>query len=302
MKNKTFKRLLSLVIAAGITAAAIPSAFASELAGDVNSDGKINSADALLVLKYSVGISDSIDEKAADLNGDGKINSADALEILKISVGITPVEPEKKPLDYNKAELVDYYNTALKNAYSADKITINKNTDISIKIEELSMERLLSIANSLIKKFATPTSEKKSFSNGVASDKTTVEKFLVPTALEADGAKDAVITQTENGYKVVITLVEEKVNQKTAPKYNTQASLPLVIDEKAIKDDYNATITSASLDYTGTVLTAEIDNDGNILSLNHTMPLKISGSGKYLLSTVSGSGSGTYTLNATFSY
>ena len=57
--------------------------------GDVNGDNKVNSADALKILKYCVGTENlSQDEtKAADVNGDGKINSADALKILKYCVG-----------------------------------------------------------------------------------------------------------------------------------------------------------------------------------------------------------------------
>lgn len=57
--------------------------------GDVNKDGKINSADALLVLQYSVGSITLNDEKKAlaDVNNDKKINSADALKILQYSVG-----------------------------------------------------------------------------------------------------------------------------------------------------------------------------------------------------------------------
>lgn len=57
--------------------------------GDVNEDCSINSADALLVLQYSVGnktLSDS-QKSAADVNGDKNINSADALKILQYSVG-----------------------------------------------------------------------------------------------------------------------------------------------------------------------------------------------------------------------
>ena len=47
---------------------------------------------------------------------------------------------------------------------------------------------------------------------------------------------------------------------------------------------------------------AEIDKDGNILSLNHTMPLKLSAKVRYGLMNIEGSGSGKYTLDATFTY
>lgn len=58
--------------------------------GDVNKDGKINSADALLVLQYSVGSVNFDSEKfsLADVNSDKKVNSADALKILQYSVGV----------------------------------------------------------------------------------------------------------------------------------------------------------------------------------------------------------------------
>ncbi len=57
--------------------------------GDVNSDGKINSADALQVLEYSVGsLNLSLSQKkAGDLDKNGKINSQDALIILSVSAG-----------------------------------------------------------------------------------------------------------------------------------------------------------------------------------------------------------------------
>ena len=63
---------------------------ASATMGDVNSDNKINSQDALLILKYSVGseIPSNFDYDTADLNTDEIINSSDALIVLKISVGL----------------------------------------------------------------------------------------------------------------------------------------------------------------------------------------------------------------------
>ena len=59
--------------------------------GDVNSDGKINSNDALDILRYSTGASkfSATQLKAGDLNRDGKVNSNDALIVLSISTGKT---------------------------------------------------------------------------------------------------------------------------------------------------------------------------------------------------------------------
>lgn len=55
--------------------------------GDVNCDGKINSDDAVLVLRYAVGYDDdNFNIEFADISGDGKVNSDDAVEILKYAV------------------------------------------------------------------------------------------------------------------------------------------------------------------------------------------------------------------------
>ena len=61
--------------------------------GDVNGDGKINSFDALLVLRNSVQMSElNTEEKlAADINGDSKINSLDALIILQITTEVKSI-------------------------------------------------------------------------------------------------------------------------------------------------------------------------------------------------------------------
>ena len=80
--------------------------------GDVNSDGNVNSIDALIVLQYSVGESNSVkDFRAGDMNSDMLLNSIDALIILQISVGI--INPD------------DYYSTTRSNG---DSVSIKPST------------------------------------------------------------------------------------------------------------------------------------------------------------------------------
>ncbi len=297
--NRLIKAGIS-VAAAAVAASASAFSLAAEYYGDVNNDGAVNSSDALLLLNYTVGNEvKSINLDKADVNGDGSINSADALQILKISVGLidpTEIKPEEKtPVDYNKEETVKYYNEALRKAYASKNVTINKKTDVKVKIDKLTAFR--DIANGLIEQYAVPSEATETFQ----SDPAKAEKFLVPTALEADGAKEAKVETTENGYKVTITLVGETVDYKTAPKYNTQASLPLTGIEELARQN-GVTVKSSAFNYTGTVLTAEIDKDGNILSLNHTMPLQLAAKVKYGIIGIEGSGSGLYTLDATFTY
>lgn len=61
--------------------------------GDVNADGSINSYDALMILKNTVGLAElnGSEQTAADIDGNGRINSVDALIALQISAQITSI-------------------------------------------------------------------------------------------------------------------------------------------------------------------------------------------------------------------
>ena len=63
---------------------------ASSLPGDVDRDGSVSSAEALLVLRYSLGMLPSglPDMSAGDVNGDGCVDSVDALLILRRAMGL----------------------------------------------------------------------------------------------------------------------------------------------------------------------------------------------------------------------
>ncbi|MGN0607317.1 MAG: dockerin type I repeat-containing protein [Oscillospiraceae bacterium] len=64
----------------------ILSAEVTKLEGDIDSDGKITSGDALMILQMVVGLTENKD--AADLDGDGEVTSNDALIILQMVVGL----------------------------------------------------------------------------------------------------------------------------------------------------------------------------------------------------------------------
>ena len=60
------------------------------LPGDANDNGVVDSADALLVLRYSMNLAVLSDSqlRAADVNGDGVVNSIDATLIMRMSMGM----------------------------------------------------------------------------------------------------------------------------------------------------------------------------------------------------------------------
>lgn len=85
------KTLAAIISAALLISSAAYAASADEiLAGDVNGDGKVSSADSLLVQRYTIGLTKLDDSRleAADFNGDGKITNLDALQILRSTINL----------------------------------------------------------------------------------------------------------------------------------------------------------------------------------------------------------------------
>ncbi|MBE5956295.1 MAG: hypothetical protein E7253_07565 [Lachnospiraceae bacterium] len=59
------------------------------LIGDVNGDGKVNSKDAVAILRYIIKLSnEQFDILAADVNENGKVDSRDAVQILRKLIGL----------------------------------------------------------------------------------------------------------------------------------------------------------------------------------------------------------------------
>lgn len=96
-ENAAFPLAFSLkpeIVSADLSADATPASItvsieegSKRVPGDVNEDGKVNSRDALAVIKYAAGQDVRINTANADVNADSRINSRDALAIIKYAAG-----------------------------------------------------------------------------------------------------------------------------------------------------------------------------------------------------------------------
>ena len=61
------------------------------LMGDADGNGTVNANDALMILRYALGIISSLPHpENCDVDGNGSINANDALMVLRYSLGIIP--------------------------------------------------------------------------------------------------------------------------------------------------------------------------------------------------------------------
>lgn len=119
--NKTFKRVLSLVLALfTVFGCAVVSSASTVKFGDVNGDGNINSSDALSTLQHGVGLTTLEGDAftAADVDASGSINSSDALAILQYAVGMIYIFPAEGriALPQTKAEILAFYTETVDTA------------------------------------------------------------------------------------------------------------------------------------------------------------------------------------------
>lgn len=118
--NKMFSRGLSVILALTIAVGCMVfSSAVSGKYGDLNNDGKVNSSDALDVLKHSVGSKLLTGDNLVlgDVNADSFINSADALLVLQFAVGkISSFPAEGSTAPSTKAEILAYYAQAVSKA------------------------------------------------------------------------------------------------------------------------------------------------------------------------------------------
>ena len=246
------KKLTKVISAVSLAAAMTVGASAATL-GDVNKDGAINSADALGVLQYSVGIENKgFDRENADVNGDGTINSSDALKILKVSVGLETIDKSKK-------EVVEYYNNALKKTYAQAKrakVTTDDSGIYSIngKVSEIK---------------SNPASVEAEFVNGKDKDGFAVSLYGPETKLTEDMLSSASIVKQGGNLKITLIIKSEKVDVKSDAVYNAAGAFPFEYcsDKTEIKS-----FTSGYVTYMGTIIEAVADSSGRVTNLSIEMP------------------------------
>ena len=246
------KKFISVLSAVSLAAALTVGASAATL-GDVNKDGAINSADALGVLQYSVGIENKGFIKAnADVNGDGTINSSDALKILKVSVGLETIDKSKK-------EVVEYYNNALKKTYAQAKrakVTTDDSGIYSINGKVSTIE-------------SDPASVEAEFVNGKDKDGFAVSLYGPETKLTEDMLSSASIVKQGGNLKITLIIKSEKVDVKSDAVYNAAGAFPFEYcsDKTEIKS-----FTSGYVTYMGTIIEAVADSSGRVTNLSIEMP------------------------------
>ncbi len=183
-----------------------------ELKGDVNNDGKVNSSDALLVLKHAVK-SEMLTGKAlekADVNKDGVINSSDALLILRIAVGMDSPTPTPTPIPTSKQEIVELYNTTVSNTYKQDKIVLEGFTDIDFKVNKFLIDG--EEDDEMTEMFEDVLSSTEyedinfTFINGETSDGDKAEDIISSLELLVDDIDTATAVPHGDGYKMTFNL------------------------------------------------------------------------------------------------
>lgn len=257
--KKILAALLALVTAVSLTGIC---AFASsKKTGDVNGDGKINSADALEILRYATGLS-VFDDGAlvrADVNADKKINSNDALMVLQFATGLIKTFPadkqeeEKQP--ESKSEILAFY-----------KEIANKNSDVAcyqsfdLKEIDLGSKIISSILSPMIKDVISSNSKDIP---GFPGD---MNEFC------EDDITEATFKKAENGNVTITFKLKDQTDGLEGEKYEGTVGhgIGVVGNVPRLLKDNNVTIAdiskaSGSITYTNAVITVVADKTGKLI-------------------------------------
>lgn len=288
--NRSVKRFMSLLLAVLTALSCVAVSSATDIKyGDVISDGRINSSDALAILQHSVGLSMIPDEAlvAADVTGDLKLNSSDALLILQFAVGIIksfPVEDsiadeDKIPAPETKEEILAFYTKTLNETRAqipAYKLNMtSKGIKVSFSGSLMSMvpkEELEAQKNDMMKE--------SSFQNIFRAGSATALANLPGECKITDPSlfKDITLTVLPDGnYQIDIVFKDDK-NPKAGSPIVTMLSLPdkaTFVKEMQEElgtavggEDISATVEVNALEYLNCKLSCVIDaKTGQFISM-----------------------------------
>ncbi len=207
------------------------------------------------------------------------------------------------PTKYSKEQIVSYYNNAIKATAKAAKLSVTKKEVIDIQVDTMKPDSntLKNIINeNVLSKYAKPTTESKSFTNGVASDKTKAEDYLPRTRLQSAGVKSASITKSGSNYVVTIVTIAEKTTlENPTPKYADQCAAPL---DLASVDLGPIKVVQADINYPGVTLKATVNANGTLVSSSIDQPLNGSGTANVIGLKPSATVHGAWTQQNTYKY
>lgn len=246
----------------------------------------------------------------ADTDADTSADSEQATDASSSNTGSstsankTNAASTDDPTKYTKAQVVAFYNKALKTTASAKKLTATKNETISIVVDELSInsDKIKQIINEdVLSRYAKPTTEVMTFTNGVASDNSKAADFIPKAKLEAAGAKSAKITKSGSNYVVTIVSVAEKTTlTNPTGKYISQCGYPLNLASVDLGSFIK--ITQADMNYSGVTIKATINSNGMLVSSSLDQPLQGTGAGSIIGFKLSGTVHGGLTQSITYKY
>lgn len=144
--SKEYQQLLEQSVAPSDTplpVSSTPIPISCDGIGDVNSDGKINSTDSLIVLRIDAGYITPTDEQTrrADVNGDGKVNSSDSLIIQRYDAGFIKDFPVCAKPTPNTNSATDSAVQGEATSNEAEE-KLNKMTAIAIQRKELLLQKI----------------------------------------------------------------------------------------------------------------------------------------------------------------
>lgn len=242
------KKVLCVLLILAICIASSFTAFAATK-GDVNSDGKLNSSDALLILQYAVGSNPkNFNKNVADMNNDSKINSSDALMVLQIAVGsINPTMSE--------ADIVKLYNDSIAKVSDQSKCTLAVSNNVDITVNKiLSDGKENPMLKDMFEQLVGPTTnekEKFTFYKGKTLKGEKAEEILASTLIETSQIKSATAVKYADGYKLTFKFFDENIDLDEVAGSDTPAEF----------EDYTVTVTNIEL-------VAFTDSKGRITGIN----------------------------------